>query len=235
MLKHITIKDVLVLFLSMVCVVGCVLWTLSSNAFGISLASDTKLIWHLIRSSGIVAYLLMTVSVIWGMVISGKLAKEWSAGGILMTVHSTISWLVVIMSLVHALLLLLDDYFTYTLGDIFIPFMGEYRPIAVGLGTVAFWGIWLISLSFPFKKRLGHRNWKWLHYGSYIAFLMVSAHGIFAGTDGNRLGFQILIGLSIVVVVMLLGIRMGKGQASAAASAKSGKSHRRQAVAHDGQ
>ena len=225
MTKHITLKDMVIVVGSIIVIGVSVLWTLSNSAFGISLTSDTKLVWHLVRSSGIVAYLLLTASVIWGLVISGKFAKEWAPGVVSMTVHSTISWLAVMLSLIHAVLLLLDDYFTYTLGDIFIPFTGEYRPVFVGLGTSAFWTILLISLSFPFKKRLGHKSWKWLHYGSYIAFLMVSAHGIFAGTDGERLGFQILVGLSVFVVVMLLGIRMGKSQTTASAPTKSRKSH----------
>jgi len=225
MSKHITIKDIIIVLASIIVIGTSALWTLSNNAFGISLTSDTKLVWHLVRSSGIVAYLLLTASVIWGLVISGKFVKEWAPGVVSMTVHSTISWLAVIISLIHAVLLLFDDYFTYTLGDIFIPFTGEYRPVFVGLGTLAFWTILLVSLSFPFKKRMGHKNWKWLHYGSYIAFLMVSAHGIFAGTDGERLGFQILVGFSVLVVVILLGIRMGKSQATAPVPAKARKAH----------
>ena len=225
MIKNIRVKDMFIIVASLIVISASALLTLSSSAFGISLTSDTKIVWHLIRSSGIVAYLLLTASVIWGLVISGKFAKEWSPGVISMTVHSTISWLAVILSLIHAVLLLFDDYFTYTLGDIFIPFTGEYRPMFVGLGTLAFWAILLISLSLPFKKRMGHRNWKWVHYGSYIAFLMVSAHGIFSGTDGSLLGFQILVGFSVLVVVMLLGIRMGKSQASVSASAKARKTH----------
>lgn len=223
--KNITVKDMFIVVASIIVIGASVLWTLSSSTFGISLTSDTKLVWHLVRSSGIVAYLLLTASVIWGLVISGKFAKEWSPGAVSMTVHSTISWLAVILSLIHAVLLLFDDYFTYTLGDIFIPFTGEYRPEFVGLGTLAFWVILLISLSFPFKKRLGHKNWKGLHYGSYIAFLLVSAHGIFAGTDGSRLGFQLLVGVSVFTVVILLGIRMGKAQATASTPTKSRKSH----------
>lgn len=225
MLKHITLKDMLIVVVSIIVIGASALWTLSSSGFGISLTADTKLSWHLVRSSGIVAYLLLTASVIWGLVISGKFVKEWAPGVVSMTVHSTISWLAVILSLIHAVLLLFDNYFTYTLGDIFIPFTGEYRPVFVGLGTLAFWTILLVSLSFPFKKRLGHKNWKWLHYGSYIAFLMVSAHGIFAGTDGERLGFQILVALSVFTVVILLGIRMGKSQTTAPAPAKSRKQH----------
>ena len=131
-----------------------------------------------------------------------------------MTLHSTISWLALILGLIHALLLLFDSYFAYTLGDLFVPFTGPYRPVVVGLGTLAFWVIVLVTLSFPFKKRLGHRIWKRLHYASYAAFGLVSLHGLFAGTEGTQLGLRLLIGVGVLLVVLLLGIRMGKLRSS---------------------
>jgi len=69
-----------------------------------------------------------------------------------------------------------------------------------------------ISLSFPLKKRIGQVNWKRLHYSSYGAFGLVSIHGLFAGTDGTHLGFRLLVGGGVLVVVLLLGMRVGKKQ-----------------------
>ena len=55
-----------------------------------------------------------------------------------------------------------------------------------------------------------------MHALSYAAFGMVSLHGLAAGTDGGLLGFRLLVGFGIVIVVLLLGIRMGKDQAKPA-------------------
>jgi len=121
---------------------------------------------------------------------------------------------------VHALLLLLDDYFTYTLGDLFVPFTGPYRPEAVGLGTLAFWGILIITVSFWFKKQMGHKAWKWLHYVSYLTFVLVSAHGLFAGTEGTQPGFQILLGMGMAATLVLLGIRVVRSTKSPARVAR---------------
>ncbi len=208
-----SLKDTIIILASIIIIGLSAFWALNSAIFTIPLTADTKLSWHLVRSSGIVAYLLLTASTIWGLFISGQFVKDWSPGVISMTLHSTISWLALILGLVHALLLLFDDYFKYTLGDILIPFTGPYRPEFVGLGTLAFWMIVLISLSFPLKKRLGHKNWKLLHYGSYLAFAMVSAHGLLAGTDGEKMGFRLIVMGAVFVVILLLGIRMGKDQA----------------------
>jgi len=202
--------DFIILIASLIIIVLSLVWMMNTGVFSVSLTEDTKLAWHLTRSSGIVAYVLLMGSTLWGLFISAQFVKDWSPGVVSMTIHSTISWLALVLGLVHALLLLFDNYFTYTLGDLFVPFTGPYRPEAVGLGTLAFWVIVVVTLSFPFKKRLGHANWKLLHYASYVAFGLVSLHGLFAGTEGSHLGLQLLVGIGIVLVVLLLGIRMGK-------------------------
>lgn len=209
--------DIAVMIASLLVIGLSALWLFSSGTFNFALDQDEKLAWHLVRSSGVVAYVLLLASTVWGLFISSQFVKDWSPGPVSLTLHSTISWLALLLGLGHGLLLMFDDYFTYTLGDILIPFTGPYRPEVVGLGTLAFWIIVAVSLSFPLRKRMGNRSWKYLHYTSYVAFLMVSLHGLFAGTDGGRLGFRLLIGVGIVTVILLLGMRMGKDQAKASA------------------
>jgi DMSO/TMAO reductase YedYZ heme-binding membrane subunit len=218
--------DLLVILASLIVIGVSAVWMINSGMFRIALNEDAKLSWHLVRSSGIVAYVLLLASTVWGLFISAQFVKDWSPGPVSMTIHSTISWLSLLLGLIHALLLLLDDYFTYTLGDIFVPFIGPYRPEAVGLGTLAFWLIVAISLSFPFKKRLGNVTWKRLHYTSYAAFGLVSMHGLFAGTEGTLLGFRLLVGFGLLIVVLLLGIRMGKDQAQPARPARTERTAR---------
>jgi sulfoxide reductase heme-binding subunit YedZ len=205
--------DILTLFVSLAIIILSASWLLYSGTFNIVLSQDEKLTWHLVRSSGLVAYILLMVSTIWGLFISSQLVKDWSPGPISLTLHSTVSWLSIILGLIHALLLRFDDYFTYTLRDIFIPFTGPYRPAFVGLGTLAFWLLLVVSLSFPLKKYLGHRNWKYLHYTSYLSFGLVSLHGMFAGTDGGQLGFRLVVSIGVMLVLLLLGIRLGKDHA----------------------
>jgi methionine sulfoxide reductase heme-binding subunit len=206
-------KDIGLSIASVVIIGLSIVWMIKSGMFNFALDQDQKLSWHLVRSSGIVAYLLLLASTVWGLFISSQFVKDWSPGPISLTMHSTISWLALLLGLIHALLLIFDDYFTYALSDIFVPFTGPYRPEAVGLGTLAFWIIVVVALSFPLKKRIGHVTWKRLHYMSYAAFGLVSLHGLFAGTDGTNLGFRILVGIGILLVVLLLGMRMGKDQA----------------------
>jgi sulfoxide reductase heme-binding subunit YedZ len=197
-------------------IIGLSAWgMLASGALSLDLYSDKKLAWHLVRSSGIVSYVLLMASTIWGLFLSSQVVQDWSLGVISMTLHSTLSWLGLLFGIGHGLLLMFDDYFTYTIGNILIPFTGPYRPEVVGLGTLAVWLLLGISISFPMRRYLGNRLWKRLHYLSYAAFALVTAHGLFAGTDSTHTGFRLLVGVGVMLVVLLIGLRLGKAQKSA--------------------
>jgi methionine sulfoxide reductase heme-binding subunit len=214
MSKSTRIADMISILISLLIVGLAVVWTAQSGLFNRALTADEKLSWHLVRSTGISAYLLMVGSMVWGLLMSSQFVKDWSPGPLSMTVHSTLSWLAVLLAFIHAFLLLWDRYFSYSLVHILVPFTGPYRPEWVGLGTLAFWVSLVITLSFSVKKRIGNRVWRWIHMLSYASFALVTLHGLGAGSDSQQPGFQIIIGASVCVVVLMLGMRMGKDRAS---------------------
>lgn len=204
--------DALSLIFSVVMISLFVVWTIQGDFVAKLLETDRSMTWQFIRSSGITAYILFTVSTLWGLALSSKIVKDWSPGTLSMLLHTTVSWLGVGFAALHAFILLFDAYVPYRPIELVIPFIGPYRPLAVGLGTLSFWIILLVSLSFAFKKRLGHRRWKLLHYTSYAGFFMVTVHALFAGADAGKIGFRILLGLAVLATVILTGYRVGIGK-----------------------
>lgn len=191
-----------------VAALGMLIYTLTSGVLSISVFDNAKWSWYLVRAAGVTAFLLLTASTVWGIFLSSHLIKNWSPGPVSMLLHATTSWLAVVLSIAHMALLLFDDYYTYTLSDLLIPFTGPYRPLAVGLGIIALWMIFAVTISFSLRKLIGRKAWLWLHYTSYVSFGLVSVHAIFAGTDATRPAMVvILIGFSLMVSVML-GIRI---------------------------
>ena len=202
--------DILSLVFSVIVVGLAVAWLTQSGALTHLSLNQGNLVWYTIRAAGITAYILLTVSVLWGLALSSSAVKDWSPGPLSMVLHATISWLALLFALGHGVLLLLDNYFTYTLKDIFVPFVGPYRPLATGLGVLAFWVLLLVTPSFALKKRLfSHKRWQWLHRTSYAAFLFATAHGLFTGTDASKAGLRALFALSVLVSVIMLGYRIG--------------------------
>lgn len=206
MIKHSPRLDRISLLASIVVVVMTGLWVLQQGQFNAHPANDVNVSWHYVRASGMVAYILLTLSVIWGLALSTRAVKDWSPGVLSMLLHTTLSWLAIAFGLLHAVLLLLDKYYPYQWSDIFIPFTGPYRPLFVGLGTLSFWLLLIIAISFQFKSQIGHATWKRIHLLSYVAFLLITVHGLFSGTDASKLGFQIIIiSINVLVIGGLIG------------------------------
>jgi len=183
---------------------------LQSGMFNSSLTTDSQITWHLIRSAGILGYILLTISMLWGLAVSSRAVNDWSPGALSMLMHGTISWLALILSIGHALLLMVDKYFAYQIADVLIPFVGPYRTFAVGLGTLSLWIMLAVSVSFWIRDRMGYRNWWWLHLTSYITFGLATAHGLLAGTDSERLGIRVLLLISVLLVTGFTTYRVYK-------------------------
>lgn len=109
------------------------------------------------------------------------------------TVHRAMGIAFGASMLVHMLALLFDKYLPFSVFDVFLPFVSDYRPVSVGsvplgslwvaLGVLAFYGIVVVivtSLIWIDKKP---HTWKMLHYVSYLTLAAVFAHALMLGTD----------------------------------------------------
>jgi DMSO/TMAO reductase YedYZ heme-binding membrane subunit len=164
--------------------------------------------WYLSRASGIVAYLFVSLSVIWGLALSTKIVKEWVAAPLALDLHNTCSWMAAGLATFHAVVLLFDGYFNYSIGDLLIPFTGPYRPASVGLGIISIYGLFLVASSFHVRKRIGQRTWRRLHYTSFLLYLLITAHGVAAGSDSQTPALQAIYAGSTLCVLFLVNYRL---------------------------
>lgn len=182
----------------------------AGNSIGDALAITAQTPWYFSRSAGITAYTLLAASTIWGLLLSTKVFKESIPAALSLALHNILSWLAVLLTGMHALALLWDNYYTYTLADIAIPFAGPYRAGWVGLGIIGFYLMVITSISFNFRKQIGQKNWKRLHYATFALFLMATIHGIAAGTDSGTRAIQAVYWASGLIVLLLTLVRLRK-------------------------
>lgn len=162
--------------------------------------------WFLSRSSGVVAYVLITLGVLWGLVQSGALFRPHAAPLLTLGLHSYFSWFGLALSLLHGVLLLGDRYMQFDLAQLAIPFVSTYRPVPVGLGVASFYLMLLLSVSFYARRFIGQKNFRLLHYTSFLAFVLVTLHGVLAGTDSGPL--WPLYAASLLAVTVLSALRV---------------------------
>lgn len=145
------------------------------------LAADTKLYWYTARAGGIVAYLLLWLGALSGVLMSGKQVKGLYAFG----VHEFLPILAMVFAALHALVLLGDHYINFNIVQLAVPFTAPYRPLWTGLGTLALYLGSALAASFYLRPWIGRRTWRTLHYGTYLVFGLALTHGLMAGTDSS--------------------------------------------------
>lgn len=150
------------------------------------LGAEPKAYWYLSRSSAFVAYILLWLSMVFGLLMTNKLARLWPGGPTAFDLHQHASLLGLAFALFHALILLGDRYVQATLFQVLAPFQyAGYEPLWVGLGQVGFYGLALVGLSFYVKDRIGRRAWRLIHFLSFAVFVLALLHGIWSGSDSQ--------------------------------------------------
>lgn len=183
-----------------------ILWLLLPHLGGGALLATDQSAWYLARASGTVAYLTMTASMLWGLLLSSKLVKDIVPPALSLAMHNTLSWIALGLTVFHAVALLFDHYYTFTVANLLIPFTGPYSPLWVGLGIIGFYLMLLTTLSFYVRKQIGQKNWRRLHFVTFGIYLLVTVHGLAAGTDAALLSG--MFGVSAVSVIFLTVYRI---------------------------
>ena len=163
--------------------------------------------WYVARASGIVAWLMLTASVLWGIVLASRAFPRTRRRPWLLDLHRWLGGLTLSFVAIHIVALVADNFTTFGLGDVTIPFASSWRPAAVALGVVSMWLLVAVQLTSLAMRRLPRRFWRAVHLSSYGTFVLASLHGAFAGTDRNARLFILTGALSIAVVVWSTGYR----------------------------
>jgi DMSO/TMAO reductase YedYZ heme-binding membrane subunit len=156
--------------------------------------------WYLTRASGIVAWLMLTASVVWGIVLSTKAFPGQRRPAWLLDLHRWLGGLTLSFVVIHLVALVADSFVSFDLIDLTVPFASAWKPVPVGLGVVAMWLLIAVQATSLAMKRLPRRTWRWIHMSSYAVFFLTSLHAAFAGTDQSNRLYQLTGTVAIAAV-----------------------------------
>lgn len=163
--------------------------------------------WFVARSTGLVAYVLLAVTVIGGLVLSSRLLRRPPSNALL-DWHRFVGGLSVVFTGVHLLAIYADSYVEFGLADLFVPFLSSWRPLPVALGIVALYLVLAVELTSLLRRRLRPGLWRLIHQLSLPAFLLVTAHLLLAGTDASNPVVLVVVGALLAATAVLLALRL---------------------------
>lgn len=172
------------------------------------LAVTEKLAWYISRSSGIVAWIAVTASIIWGLALSSRLVRRRGVPAWLLDLHRFLGTLTIVFSLVHIGGLVADNYVYFGWSELFIPMSSDWRPGAVAWGIVAFYLVVAIQITSWLMRHMPRRIWHSIHLASIPLFVMATLHGYQAGHDENNRLVRVLALVGMWLVVSLIIFRL---------------------------
>ncbi len=140
-----------------------------------------KVFWYVSRSAGVIAYLLLWLSMVWGLLLTTTIAKRINKVAPIVDLHRHFSILTVVFTLAHVVVLVGDRYANFSLAVLFVPFIGDgpaYRPYAMALGQIATYLLVGVTLSFWVRTWISQTVWRIVHYLSFVSFVGVAIHAL---------------------------------------------------------
>jgi hypothetical protein len=167
-----------------------------------AVSSHSRVLWYLTRGSGLVALVLLTASVVLGVLEVKRWATERWPRFITAALHKNVSLLAVVFLGVHIATTVVDGFAPIGWADAVVPFRSPYRPLWLGLGAVAVDLLLALVVTSLLRGRIGYRAWKAVHWAAYACWPVAVLHGMGTGTD-TKLGFVLLLYFACLAAVVL--------------------------------
>lgn len=174
---------------------------------------DHTLSWEVARAGGLLAYLLTTVSVVLGLLLSLRTHSARWPRFITNELHRHVTLLSLVFIAVHTLAVWVDPFTGFNLGEVLLPMASHYRPLWIAFGIVGTYLAVAIWLSEYVRRSVGYAWWHRFHMLAFVVFLLGTVHGLGSGSDSSAGWAVILYGGSVLLVAALVLVRAGRSLA----------------------
>ena len=168
--------------------------------------SQGPALWYLNRGSGIALLLVLTLTLALGILTARSGRSRLVPRFVGQQVHRNLGVLSLVLVVGHAATAIVDSYVDIRWWQAFWPVGATYKPLWLGLGSVAFDVMLLVVLTSLLRERLGQRAWKVVHVLGYLSWPLALVHSVGIGTDapsswGREVGLGCLAAVAAASVV----------------------------------
>jgi sulfoxide reductase heme-binding subunit YedZ len=164
-----------------------------------------QLLWMTARVAALAGFFALALSLVTGQALRSAVFDGSVRNRDLLHVHRflTVCWLPLVG--MHVAAITLDSVAGINPLDLIIPFRVSYAPLAIGLGTLGFDLLLVVTATSYLRAHLDPQAWRWLHRLSYVMFAVFALHGLLAGTDFSR-SIVLAPAAGVVVFIAVLSL-----------------------------
>jgi sulfoxide reductase heme-binding subunit YedZ len=188
--------------------------------------TTSEAIWYVIRSTGVVALVLLTVTTVLGLAAAARVrTRRWPAFA-QVELHKRATMLALVFLGLHVLSAVVDSYVHVGLVAVVVPFTSSYRPLWTGLGAVAVDLLIAVAVSSALRQRIAPDLWRRLHWLAYGCWPFAMAHALGTGTDAGQLWMDAIAAACTLAVAVALAWRILEHRTALDAAARVGATTR---------
>jgi DMSO/TMAO reductase YedYZ heme-binding membrane subunit len=166
-----------------------------------------ELSWYTVRATGLVAWALVTVAVVWGLLLSLRQVPRPRPAWML-DLHRFLGALALVLVGVHVGALAFDRFIGFDWDDLLVPYASAWRPGAVAWGIAAAYLLVAVEVTSLLVRHLRRGLWHVIHLLGYVVFVAVTAHALLAGSDADVPAVQVFAITSSALVALLTVARI---------------------------
>jgi sulfoxide reductase heme-binding subunit YedZ len=192
--------------------------------------------WIILRAAGIGAYLMLFLSVMWGLMATAAPLGRRIAKASATTVHQFMATTGLVLLAIHVGGLLLDSFMPFRPKDVLVPGHSSFKAIPVAVGIVAMYMLVFVVIASWMRRALGTTWWRRTHLLAVPTFTLALVHGLFTGTDTVRpwmWWIYLVTGLTVFFLVALRGLTVGFRPQRGTSRARLAETSRRTGIAQD--
>jgi len=194
--------------------------------------STTEAVWYMIRATGIVALVLLTLTTVLGLLSAARVrSRRWPAFA-QVDLHKRATRLALVFLGLHVVGAVADTYVHVGLVSVVVPFTSSFQPLWTGLGAVAVDLLVAVAVSSALRQRIAPATWRRLHWLAYGCWPLAMAHALGAGTDAGQLWMDAIAVVCTGAVVSALIWRIGYHRTTTAEAGRLGATTRAVPVRH---
>jgi methionine sulfoxide reductase heme-binding subunit len=161
--------------------------------------------WLASRASGIVALVLIALSVAIGLGMAARAFRKPGLPKLMIAIHEHAALAALVAIAVHGITLLGDHWLDPGIAGITVPFVIDHEPVFTGLGIIGGYLAAILGLTFYVRRRIGTKRWRNLHRLTPVVYVLGVIHTIGSGSDAGTVWMTLIL-LATGTPILYLGI-----------------------------